>query len=59
MKNLQFNSYQCRAEQVGSKETKLIPAPPHGAKLKSHPISAQPLLWGGKNPCEVKQGRAG
>ena len=42
MKNFQFNLYQCGAGwggdgQVGSKKSKPIPAPLHGAGLKSRP----------------------
>ena len=43
----------------GSKKCKPIPAPPHGACLKSHPIPAPPPLRGGKNPHGTKRGGAG
>ena len=43
----------------GSKKCKPIPAPPHGAGLKSHPIPAPSLLRGGKNPHGMKQEGAG
>ena len=45
--------------QVGSKKSKPIPTPPHGARLKSPPIPAPLPLQGGKNPCGMKWGRAG
>ena len=49
---------QGKAEYVGSKETKPIPAPPHGARLKSRPIFAPPPLRDGENPCGIKRGEA-
>ena len=56
MKNLQFNPYQQGAGWGGSKKTKPIPAPPCGARLKSHPIPAPSPLRGGENPYGVKRG---
>ena len=64
MKNLQFNPYQCGTGWGGSKKSKLIPAPPRGAGLKSPPILAPLPLWGEENPLrrsgerQVKQGEA-
>ena len=45
--------------QSRAKKYKPIPAPPHGAGLKSYPIPASPPLRGGKNPREIKRGEAG
>ena len=65
MKNLQFNSYQCRVGQLRSKKSKSIPALPcpalscGGVGLKSYPIPAPPPLWGGENLRESKQGGEG
>ena len=44
--------------QGGSKKSKLIPVPPHGAGLKSCPISVPPHLRSGENPREAKRGGA-
>ena len=42
---------QGRAGRGESKKSKAIPAPPHGAGLKSHTnIPTPPLLQGGENP---------
>ena len=46
-----------RAKRIGSEKSKLIPALPGGAKLKSCPILAPPPLQGGENSCG-KQGGA-
>ena len=43
----------------GSKKCKPIPAPSHGAGLKSCPIPAPPPLRGGENPHGAKRGGAG
>ena len=64
MKNLQFNPYQCGAGwgedgRVGSKKSKPIPAPLHGARLKSRPHSCPTKVVGGENPCRAKGGEAG
>ena len=42
--------------QVRSKKSKLIPAHPYGAGLKSRLIPAPPPLWDGENPHGIKQG---
>ena len=43
----------------GSKKCKSIPAPPHGAGLKSWPILAPSPLQGRENPHGAKRGGAG
>ena len=44
-------STQGKVKQGESKKSKAIPAPPHGAGLKSHTnILTPPLLQGGENP---------
>ena len=58
MKNLQFNSYQCGAGQSRLGLKRLNPSPPHGARLKSRPISTPPPLRDGENPCGIKRGEA-
>ena len=40
----------------GFKKSKPIPALPHDARLKSHPIAAPPPLQGGENNRKAKQG---
>ena len=45
--------------QGGSKKFKSNLVPPHGTRLKSHPIPAPPPLRGGKNPHGAKRGGAG
>ena len=45
--------------QSRAKKYKPIPAPPHGAGLKSYPIPVPPPLRGGKNPREIKREGAG
>ena len=45
--------------RVGSKKSKPIPTPPHGARLKSTPILALLPLRGEKNPHGMKWGRVG
>ena len=42
------------AGRGGSKKSKPIPAPPHGAGLKSCHIPALPPLQGGENPHGAK-----
>ena len=42
----------------GSKKCKPIPAPPHGAGLKSYPIPAPSPLRSGENPHGAKRGGA-
>ena len=59
MKNLQFNIYRGETRWVGSKKFKSIPALPHGARLKSHPILAPLPLLGRRNPRGVKWGGVG
>ena len=64
MITLQFNPYQCRVGTFskkkkmqsggGSKKSKPIPAPPHGAGLKFCSIPTAPLLQDGKNLHGVK-----
>ena len=45
--------------QVRSKKSKLIPAHPYGAGLKSRLIPTPPPLWDGENPHGIKQGEVG
>ena len=44
-----------KAGQGGSKKSKLILTPFHGAGLKSCPITAPPTLRGGENSHRTKQ----
>ena len=46
-----------RAGRGGSKHSKPILTSPHGARLKSHPITAPPSLQGGENPHGAKRGQ--
>ena len=55
MKNLQFNPYQQGAWWGRSKKSKPIPAPPCGARLKSHPIPAPLPLRGGETHMECSE----
>ena len=50
---------RCGAGRDGSKKCKPIPAPSHGAGLKSCAIPVPPPLRGGENPYGVKQREAG